>query len=189
MVKSASRTAMALAVSGLLISLGGQTAAAEPKPAPPPVKACNVRLGPVHDLRADPETMGDLYGKPIQGKELPAWLSYSFEVLGHDPHINLVGADAKEVDVDLSVDILKAYLMATAMAKSANVVVRVHFTGGAVPAEDHVYRGIDSGVNWVGSQAESKGAMSRALTELVTQVHTDLTRRCAAATSPAAPAG
>ncbi len=186
-----SKPAKAAAVALCLATLGASLAPlngalAATAPAGPLPGACKVRLLPVHDTRADPTTMGSIGGKPVQSPDGPSWVMLALQTLGQDNHINLVAGDATDADIDVNVDLLKAYVISLTMSKSANVVVRAHYSHGANPPEDVVYRGVETGTNWASTQSESRGALGAALSQIVTQVHADVLQRCGAA--KAAPA-
>ncbi len=141
---------------------------------------CKVRLGEVRDLRSDTKAMGYIAGRPIHGVDGPAWVGSGLQTLGQDGRIEIVDA-AATADVDLEVDILKAYILSLTQVKAATVVVRVRYRQGPGPATEQVYRGAKDSLNFASSEAETRAALNQALARAVDAVHRDVLGFCQAA--------
>ena len=139
---------------------------------------CRLRLGMVDDQRSDKRAMGELAGFPIRVTDSAAWLRSALRSLSHDPRMTLVEGASDAGDVTLSAHLLKAYVMNQNSAKSATVVVRVHYEKPASAPRDEIYRGSDEGVNWFSGRDETKSALDTSLTRVLNQVDRDLAEYC-----------
>jgi hypothetical protein len=150
--------------------------------------SCRVRVTEIHDLRADPLSMGVIGNRPIRGADAPAWVRSGLDSLGLDQRILLVGAElGNDADLALSLDLLKAYMHSITTQKSANVVLRVRYSRHGQPLDEQVYRGVDTGGNWAQGDGETQEAFDAALAESLTAIDRDIRTRCAAAVAGAAP--
>jgi hypothetical protein len=160
---------------------GSVALAAAPAKAP----VCRVHIGGVRDLRPaeaiTPAVVGD---KPVVADDPVAWLSQAMGGLARDGTLSLVNENA---DLDVSIDLVKSYIINQATSKSANVVARVHYSRGAAPPEDKVYRGVDATVNWISGKSENRGALNQALSQVIDAVRADALQRCGEAATPTPP--
>ncbi len=142
---------------------------------------CRVLLAGVQDLRDDPQAAGTFSDRFVHAEDAPAWLRSGLLSISRDKVIDLsdqTPADAAELVI--SVDLLKVYMLTINEAKSANVVIRVHYGGQNAQADDQVYRGAFTSVNWTGAAGEARGALDIALSRVLESVDRDLASRCAA---------
>jgi len=142
---------------------------------------CRVHVDAVLDARAPADSMGEIGGRPIGGKDTIGWLRSGLQTLSDGSQIRFVGAD--QADLILRVELLKAYLLSNAqMAKTANVVVRVRYSDPSsaqtTPPDEGTYRGHDSGVNWLSSSAESQAELDSALSQILDDIGGGIASRC-----------
>lgn len=142
------------------------------------VQACRVHLGTVGDLRSDTHAMGDVAGRPVRVSDSAAWVRSGVLSLDQDTRIAFVGDAA---DLDLNVDLLKAYVMSITMNKASTVVARVRYSRHGVDDGEQVYRGSDTSLNWASGEGETQAALDSALADLLNAIHRDVLSRCTAA--------
>jgi hypothetical protein len=143
---------------------------------------CRVRLANVQDLRDDPQAAGTFSERFVHAEDAPAWLRSGLLSISRDSRLQLSDQTGAAADLEIKVDLLKLYMLTINEAKSANVVVRVHFAGqGVGSGDDKVYRGAFTSVNWTGAAGEARGALDTALSKVLEDVDQDLLTRCAAA--------
>ncbi|QUD90043.1 hypothetical protein [Phenylobacterium montanum] len=161
----------------------GPVSKAAPTKSPPPPAACLVRFGEVRDLRGDPGTMGEMLNRAVHVTDSATWVRSGLGALAADPHLSIAGDADPTADLVLDVDLVKAYLGSQNMAKTANVVLRVRWKRDGGPEDTSVYRGSMTSINWIGGEAEIRGAFNHALSNLTEDLHRDVLSRCAAATA------
>ena len=123
--------------------------------------------------------MGEIGGRPIHQADEVAWLRSGLKSLDRDPRIQFVDATADgKPDLDLSVELLKAYLINITSDKSANVVLRIRYARQSAAPSEQVYRGTDTGANWISGQDETQGAFDYALAQILDGVDRDIVARC-----------
>jgi hypothetical protein len=117
----------------------------------------------------------------IHSADTPAWLRSGIENLNRDPRIKFAGdtAPAAEV-VALDVELLKAYMLSLPTAKSANLVIRVRFSGRGGATSEQTYRGLDSGMNWNSGAGEMQSAFDSAMVQVLKALDGDIIARCGA---------
>jgi hypothetical protein len=143
---------------------------------------CRVRLANVQDLRDDPQAAGTFSERFVHAEDAPAWLRSGLLSISRDSRLQLSDQTGAAADLEIRVDLLKLYMLTINEAKSANVVVRVHYAGqNAERDNDKVYRGAFTSVNWTGAAGEARGALDTALSKVLEDVDQDLLTRCAAA--------
>jgi hypothetical protein len=157
----------------------GQTS----RPLPAGRAPCRVRLANVQDLRDDPQAAGTFSERFVHAEDAPAWLRSGLLSISRDSRLQLSDQTPPgAADLEIKVDLLKLYMLTINEAKSANVVVRVHFAGqGVGSGDDKVYRGAFTSVNWTGAAGEARGALDTALSKVLEDVDQDLVSRCSAA--------
>jgi hypothetical protein len=141
--------------------------------------ACAVQLGEIRDLRLDPQSMGAIGYRPIRSADPVSWVRSGLVSITNDRRIAFVGADPN-ASFEIGADLMKAYILSQATQKSANVVLRIHYSRNGATWDERIYRGVDVGANWVGGEDESQSALDRALSSALEQIRQDLLTRCAA---------
>ncbi len=140
------------------------------------ITPCRIHLGEVRDLRSDPTTLGFLYGQSIKAGDTVQWLREA--LAGTASPAIVFSAPGAPADLDMEVELLKAYAFNTNMARAMTVVLRVRFShAGAVVAE-HVYRGSKTGLGFVGGDRETQAAEREVLAEAVRPVGPDVMAAC-----------
>jgi hypothetical protein len=139
---------------------------------------CRVRLESVADTRVDPHMMGTIAMRDIHVADSVAWFRSGIAALSRDPRLEITGDATTKDAIVLSVEIIKAYMLSQATAKSTNIVVRVRFSGRGGASAEQVYRGLDQDVNWWSSQDETQHAFDRAMANFLEALDTDLVARC-----------
>ena len=139
---------------------------------------CRIRIGTIRDMRDDTQSLGMLGGRPISVSDSAAWLESGLKALADEQAIRLAGSD--DAELTIRAELLKAYIMTLQMAKTSNVVATVHYDRPGAEDSPQMYRGHDTAVNWGNTADEAQGSLNRALTDLLTQVRTDLLTRCEA---------
>ncbi len=160
------------AVVGAVLGAPGAGAAA-PRPAP---FVCHVRLGEIRDLRPDPEVLGDLGGKTIKAGDTRQQLRDA--LAGVATRAIVFAAPGAPADLEMRVDIVKAYIYALTMAKTGAVALRVTFVRDGAVVGEHIYRGGSETVNWASGQGEARGAVRMAMEDAVRQIGPDLFQAC-----------
>jgi hypothetical protein len=135
----------------------------------------------VRDLREDTQAAGSFSGRFVHAEDAPAWLRSGLASLSRDPRLS-VGDRRPDGGPGLviGVDLLKVYMLSINSAKSANVVVRVHYDPASGQPADQVYRGAFTSTNWTGADSEARGAFDVALSKVLDDLGPDLLKRCAA---------
>jgi hypothetical protein len=157
-------------------------------PAPQPV--CRVKLTGVTDLRSDKQSLGFVGGRSIQSPDAAGWIFGGMGGLAREGRLVLVAGEEAR-DLEIQVEVLKAYIYTITQVKAATVVVRVRYSHGGTEFGQQIYRGTKDALNWWGSDKEARDALDLALAESVAIIHTDTVLTCAqvAKTPPAASAG
>jgi len=107
---------------------------------------CRIHLGSVQDLRADKESLGSIGIRDVHATDMAAWLRSGLQSLNRDADIQLVDDSAQGAsDLDLSADLLKAYILTITSDKSTTVVIRAHYSRNGSALGDQVYRGVSTG--------------------------------------------
>ena len=143
---------------------------------PAEAEACRVRITDIRDERSAGDAMGEVGGRQIHADAV-GWIRSGFKTLDRDPRIKLV--DGPPADLDMSVEVLKAYASSLLDSKSANVVVRIRFQKAGVDSEQ-VYRGTDHGLDWAAGSGEAEASLNSALESMLNIVMGDIDARCAA---------
>lgn len=140
---------------------------------------CRIHIGDVTDKRTEKDTLGQIGDRVIRDADPAAWLRSGLLTLDRDKRIAIADS-AKDADLDLDVDLLKAYIISITSDKSANVVVRVRYSRGGADAGERVIRGTETGWNWNNGAGEVKTALDDALEDLLKSLAQDVETRCAA---------
>lgn len=149
---------------------------------------CRVLLAGVQDLRDDPQAAGTFSERFVHAEDAPAWLRSGLLSISRDARLTLGDqTPADKAELVIKVDLLKLYMLPINQAKSANVVVRVHYAGPTAPPDEQVYRGAYTSLNWTGAAGEARGAFDVALSKVLESVDRDLASRCAASGGPSRP--
>jgi hypothetical protein len=148
-----------------------------------PRAPCRVLLAGVQDLRDDRQAAGVIGGRFVHADDALSWFRSGLKSISNDPRLDL-GAQtpAGAADLVISADLLKLYMLPINEAKSATVVVKVHY-GDPAGSDDQVYRGTYTSLNWADAQSETQGAFDNALRKVLSAVDRDLLSRCAARTT------
>jgi len=141
---------------------------------------CHVLLAGVQDLRDDPQAAGTFSERFVHAEDAPAWLRSGLLSISRDTRLDLSDqTPPAAADLVIKVDLLKLYMLPINEAKSANVVIRVHY-GPGVQTDEQVYRGAFTSLNWTGAGGEARGAFDVALSRVLEDVDRDLVSRCTA---------
>jgi hypothetical protein len=159
-----------------------EIAAAPPAPASPPSRPhlgpmCHAYVADVSDLRPDKENMGEAGIRVVHSANAAEWVRAGLGGLEAGGAITVVG-DPAQADVELKVQILKAYVFTPQTAKAATVVLRVNYAGKAAPAGPRTYRGSDTTMDWANGDGEMKAALDRALAQAVGAMRIDISPVC-----------
>lgn len=179
----------ALAASLALLALAGCAAqpvqlaprytpvgsASEATRSPARLVPCHILLASVTDLREDPQAAGVFGNRFVHAEDAPAWLRSGLLSISR-----VSDQPADDADVVINVELLKLYILTINEAKSANVVIRIHFSGPRGAPEERIYRGAFTSLNWTGAGDEARGALDTALSRALASVDRDLQTRCAA---------
>jgi hypothetical protein len=142
---------------------------------------CSIWLADVRDLREDTQAAGSFSGRFVHAEDAPAWLRSGLLSLSRDPRLSVVNQRPNEgSNLVISIDLLKVYMLSINEAKSANVVIRVHYDPASGRPTDQVYRGAFTSVNWTGADGEARGALDVALSKVLDDLGPDLLKRCVA---------
>jgi hypothetical protein len=140
----------------------------------------------VQDLRDDPQAAGLIADRFVHAEDAPAWLRSGVLSISRDGRLEVSDAPpANPADLTIRIELLKVYIIPINEAKSANVVIRVHFAGPGDAPDDQVYRGTFTSLNWASSADEARGALDIALSRVLASVDRDLASRCARTTNVA----
>ncbi len=107
------------------------------------------------------------------------WISSALRSLNGESGLEFV--DRPEVDgseLVMSVELLKAYTILMATDRAATVVIRVKYSRGGTPIDEHVYRGADNDLNWFNGAGETLASLNAALGKLLKPVREDISRLC-----------
>ena len=180
--------AAALALSGCIdnrMTLHSQMAAgAAAAPAGSKVvlrePSCEIQLIGIADHRPNAGEIPNTHGHYMHFDDMTGWLQAGLTSLVADG-IAIRPKSSGELPRDkprIDVELLKAYMQFIETSKSANVVVKVTFER---PNEDPVvrlYRGRDTGVNWLHATAELSAAFDAALRDALQRMTPDLKGLC-----------
>ncbi|HWC63529.1 MAG TPA: hypothetical protein VG501_07895 [Rhizomicrobium sp.] len=140
-------------------------------------KSCRIRLTEIRDLRDDKEVMGSTGFGVVTAPDMPAWLNSGLQSLKRDKRI--VIADGPDADLDIGLDLIRAYMMHITTDLSTNLVARVHFTRHGAATEDKLFRGAYTRVNWGNGKGEVQAAFDEAFEDLLKTLDSDIRARCA----------
>jgi hypothetical protein len=141
--------------------------------------ACSAYLADVRDLREDPQSLGAVAEKSVQGKDAAKWVYGAIRSLETNPTLRFTDAPASQPGgLTLQVDLLKAYIMSVNTARTAVVVIKVHYSRDGSPLGDAVHRGSDTGMLWSGNAGESANALNMALSHVLTTLRPDILAHC-----------
>jgi hypothetical protein len=138
--------------------------------------ACKIAFVEVKDLRSDPQ-MGTMGPRAVRAIDPIDWLRAGLGTLAENKYLSLVPA-GQTADVELKVELLKAYIQPMNMAKSTTVVLRIRYGGVHGLPEPRIYRGAHTAVNWNSTDDEIQGAMNLALEDAIRSVRADLMGVC-----------
>jgi len=142
---------------------------------------CQVLLAGVQDMRDDPQAAGTFSERFVHAEDAPAWLRSGLLSISRDTRLDLSDqTPPAAAELAIKVDLLKLYMLPINEAKSANVVIRVHYVGRAAQADEQVYRGAFTSLNWTGAGGEARGAFDVALSRVLEGLDRDLVSRCTA---------
>jgi hypothetical protein len=145
---------------------------------------CRILLAGVQDLRDDPEAAGLIGYRFVHANDAIPWLRSGLLSMARDPRLSLSDQiPASVAQLVIRVDLLKIYMLPINQAKSANVVIRIHYADPNAAPDDQIYRGISTSLNWADASSETQGAFDTALTKLLQDVDHDLLTHCAAKTT------
>ena len=151
-------------------------AANHPSPGRAP---CRVFLASVQDLRDDPQAAGTFSDRFVHAEDAPAWLRSGLLSISRDARLTLSDQTPTDAaDLAIKVDLLKLYMLPINEAKSANVVIKVHYADRSAQPDEQVYRGAFTSLNWTGAGGEARGAFDVALSRVLEDVDRDLVSRC-----------
>jgi hypothetical protein len=140
-----------------------------------------VRLAGVQDMRDDPQAAGTFSERFVHAEDAPAWLRSGLLSISRDTRLDLSDqTPPAAAELVIKVDLLKLYMLPINEAKSANVVIRVHYVGRTAQADEQVYRGAFTSLNWTGAGGEARGAFDVALSRVLEDLDRDLAARCTA---------
>jgi hypothetical protein len=140
---------------------------------------CSVRVMALQDSRTDPSLLGVVAGRPVhspgQGAEwisgmLSGGLKEKGVTLSAEP-----GADATSSVLVTEARLVTAWVGSTATSMNGTVVIAVRH--GAA-AEEKIYRGAATVVNWSSGEGEIQSLMDRAFEQMLVKLGADLRDRC-----------
>jgi hypothetical protein len=143
------------------------------------VPQCSVHLGEVHDVRLDPNDLGMMGVRAVRTTDSVAWLQAALAALKQDHRLRFVD-DAKDAQLVLRIDLVKAYIMTITTQKTSNVVLRVGYSRNGKDLDMQIARGRDTGGNWANGDEEAQGSLNRALVGAVSELDEDIVARCRA---------
>jgi len=150
-------------------------------PSPAGRAPCRVLLAVVQDMRDDPQAAGTFSERFVHAEDAPAWLRSGLLSISRDTRLDLSDqTPPAAAELVIKVDLLKLYMLPINEAKSANVVIRVHYAGPGALSDEQVYRGAFTSLDWTGAGGEARGAFDVALSKVLEDVDRDLVSRCTA---------
>ena len=148
-------------------------------------RACRLHLGDIRDMRGDPKSMGQIGGRLVHAEDSAAWVRSGLYSLARDPRLTVDAAGVTAFDLTLNVDLLKAYVLTMPETRANTVVLRIRYSQPGGAAEEQIYRGAQTGLDWNGGNDETQGGLNRAFAMLLEPIHRDVLRQCAPVTSTA----
>lgn len=141
---------------------------------------CVVHLAVVTDHRTDPSLLGIVAGRSVSSPgQGPQWIAglLSAGLAHHGVHVSeaLPDATSKHVVVE-EVRLLKAWVASVSTSMNSSIVVGVSQLDGA---EERIYRGARTSLNWANGDGEIQALFDSAVEELVIKLSADLTSQCA----------
>ncbi len=138
---------------------------------------CRVHIADVRNARENPEFMGQMGPRPVIAADAVTWVRSALETMNAFPRLRLVG-EGDEADLELRIELIKAYVMSYASAKASDVVVRVGYSRQGRKLDERVIRGTDNGTNWINGEGEMQSSLNGALASLVQQLDRDVIAHC-----------
>jgi hypothetical protein len=152
----------------------------------PATTVCRIHFSEIRDARADPRSMGAIETRLVLAADAAGWLRSGLQSLSRDPRVKFVDDKARgEPDLDLSVELVKAYAIAISSDKSISVVIHVRYGRGGSTLGENSYRGVYTGTIWGPGPSEIQSAFDDALGQIVQALDRDILARCAPVTAGA----
>ena len=150
-----------------------------------PAVSCVVHVINVSDERDDRSNLGLTGNGKISIDDAGKWLADGLRILQDRPYrldyptkLSPSGPELRQVQASLALK--KLYIWRQVTSKSANVVATLQLgEASAAAGNPLVLRGRETGVNWVGSEAELVGAFELALEQLMNQLDRHFLEACA----------
>jgi hypothetical protein len=180
--------ALALLPTAWAAPMAGAPSTALAAPAAVAQPACRVKVAEVIDLRADKQSLGFVGGRSIQSPDAAGWIRDGMGGLAKEGRLVLVAGDEGS-DLEVQVEVLKAYIYTITQVKAATVVVRVRYRHGGAEIDQMVYRGTKDALNWWNGDKEARGALDLALAEAVGMIQMDTLATCSRVAKAPAVAG
>ncbi|MES2488948.1 MAG: hypothetical protein V4607_04085 [Pseudomonadota bacterium] len=137
--------------------------------------SCQFSLAAVTDRTQSSDKIGAIGNAPVLASDVVGWVRAAFE--------QIPGHSQQPQNLSLDVELVRSYIHALSVSKSANVVIRVNYLRPAQNPITRAYRGADTSMNWFSSDSEVQSAFNRALKEMAQQVAGDLGQFCESANS------
>lgn len=144
-----------------------------------PTAGCAVHVMALQDSRTDPSLLGVVAGRavrsPGQGAE---WISGMLSSGLKEKGVTLSGAPAAGATKPVVVAearLVTAWVGSVATSMNGTVVVAVRHGEGA---EEKIYRGAATVMNWSSGEGEIQSLMDRAFEQMLVKLGADLRERC-----------
>jgi len=144
-----------------------------------PKESCSVQVTALGDSRSDPTFLGMVAGRAVRspgqgadwiGSMLTSGLKQKGVTLSLPP-----AAMATNPLVLAEARLVTAWVGTTATSMNGTVVVAIRHSEGA---EEKIYRGAATVLNWASGEGEIQSLMDRAFEQMLTKLGSDLRARC-----------
>lgn len=142
-----------------------------------PKESCSVHVMALQDSRTDPSLLGLVAGRPVrspgQGAE---WISGMLSSGLKEKGVTLsAGPDATSPVLVTEARLVTAWVGSTSTSMNGTVVIAVRHGEGA---EEKIYRGAATVMNWSSGEGEIQSLMDRAFEQMLVKLGADLRDRC-----------
>ena len=145
-------------------------------PAPRP-DAAPIAILPVEDRRPDPNSLGEVGNRSFGSSELKGWVDEQLAAVASPDFVVVKGPAPRPPRLTVRPRILKAYVGALDVTKSAVIVIEVEFVPAGGASVSRVFRGQDASLNWGNGQGEVTRALQRATAACLEQIRGDIEHR------------
>lgn len=139
---------------------------------------CNVLINSITDKRHSKNSFGTSYRYEKFAHHVPEWVETSLlSIKPHHLYLKQSEASKPEYQLQMNVEILRAYVHHRATALNANVVLRIKYTLND-KTQSKIYRGMDTSLNWAGGVHEVEDGMNSAISKVLDEITTDINKQC-----------